>query len=738
MASSGNSSQTGAAAVAGSLVGKSLKRARKSIAVPASKSKTKTRTRRTRKPWNAGKSTGGEAPRLPMGAGLPSDGKYGEDRADDSLDIEMEGFSDSEGLHSGSSTLDYTVEFARFTPGVQDAATVLPTHKRRSAEYVAKLACLEVDSSYAKNGMPESHQFECPTCTKSDHYMRKLPGGVVYSGFFDGNGAPIDVIQNIRWTEFRFFRAPKLPTLGLLQIELDEEMLEQQVPFRKTKIVAEGYASGVVCVTDIITHGLKAPDIPLDNVASPRPLVIQVVKFNLLTEAGSVSYTNRIHQAMNAFRSEVFNNIICFPTANLQPRLVADFAARYVEQAIYRQNPTDAALHLILEGDSRLGIHSKILRLGHSVNDKVAVVGFFCSMTRRKPVLNVFSDGRIRRAVDALRRRVSDPDSADTLGWTLGVDLEHLARVIRKAIEHKVVLPIVASEYFGLTVPERHSLLATWRPAARQVYAQNVAFVDQNGVSLIWYLPDLIPTGIKNKLFRKTALIQPKIVTLALEPTPPGLVAIPHSASDHGRFLDNYMRPVVFPGICEFSYGLRHEQSDIIVEPSASLRHPPELKPETEEWLFQISPLQIAVSLVLSVIHPDLFDGGKAVLDQCCLSTSLHTSEWAKNWNSVFTSLTVSAGRVTEPHVHNKGASNYFDAFVGLGTASKPKMILQELNACFSYKAGAGMFFAGNSWTHEVPDWGRGERVSYTSCILPEMIEFGTERIDSYGLKITL
>ncbi|THU84542.1 hypothetical protein K435DRAFT_577489, partial [Dendrothele bispora CBS 962.96] len=129
------------------------------------------------------------------------------------------------------------------------------------------------------------------------------------------------------------------------------------------------------------------------------------------------------------------------------------------------------------------------------------------------------------------------------------------------------------------------------------------------------------------------------------------------------------------------------------------------------------------VSLVLSVIHPELFEAGKHVLDYCCHPSSHNgrTSEWASKWNSVYTALTVISGRKAVPHVDSHGRCNYFDGLVSLGTASKPKIIFKELDAVFVYKAGTAIFFSDRGWTHAVPHWGSGERVCYASYMRPEI-----------------
>jgi len=86
--------------------------------------------------------------------------------------------------------------------------------------------------------------------------------------------------------------------------------------------------------------------------------------------------------------------------------------------------------------------------------------------------------------------------------------------------------------------------------------------------------------------------------------------------------------------------------------------------------------------------------------------------------------------------VDSHGRANYFDTLIGLGTASKPKIIFNELDAVFSYKAGTAVIFSGKGWTHEVPDWGTGERVCYASYMRPEMIQAHGQHVDTWGIRV--
>ncbi|KAK7455237.1 hypothetical protein VKT23_011110 [Stygiomarasmius scandens] len=358
----------------------------------------------------------------------------------------------------------------------------------------------------------------------------------------------------------------------------------------------------------------------------------------------------------------------------------------------------------------------------------------------------VFSrDRRFLKAVEDLRTNVWRPDKRiERLDWVFGVDVERIARALRNAIRNKVVLPIKAGEYFALSPPQRDQKLSGRQ---HQLYDEGVVFVDEDGVSLVWYLPDLLSNEVKSKIHHKTILIQRKFASFVaaandVEVGEGSTRAKKRRKISEHQFIDRKVIPTVFPGVCTFSLACKDLNHDGPMRPqSMNLETPVDMVPQTEEWLTQISEHQIIVSLVLSFIHPELYQVGKRTLEKCFQEAPHQTLEWGtvewgKKWNSVFTTLTVVSSRTTVRQVESEGAVNYFEALMGVGTANKATLSLHELNVSFRYKSGTGVFFSGQGWTHEIPDWDTGEYLSYESRIQPEMIEYGGDKVEGYGLKL--
>ncbi|KAF5333747.1 hypothetical protein D9758_017914 [Tetrapyrgos nigripes] len=362
-------------------------------------------------------------------------------------------------------------------------------------------------------------------------------------------------------------------------------------------------------------------------------------------------------------------------------------------------------------------------------------------MGRTKHRLNVFCDSRWEEHVLNLETYLTTHSStAIALGWTRGVDINNIAQQLKKAMDHPVVLPICAVEYFGLTIEKRHGALAKWRNSAQRHFSAPTVITDQEGISLIWYLPNLLNQGLQAKLLRATSLINCKLAS--------SIRLADHSWQEHeysktqrgwrddeNLFVPSCRHSTVVPGVRNFSFGWRgsgHLWTEDPVKTSRSLTHNARDIPNTQQWLESVAPLQLTVSLILSFIHPELYQAGKTALDNCCKPSADLTQEWAKRWNSVYTALCVISSHRAVPHVDSHGDPKYLDALASLGTTKKAKMVFHELNASFSYNPGTVMFFSGKGWTHEVPLWGVGDRVCYASYMRPEMMAEHNVEVSGY------
>ncbi|THU94503.1 hypothetical protein K435DRAFT_860463 [Dendrothele bispora CBS 962.96] len=360
--------------------------------------------------------------------------------------------------------------------------------------------------------------------------------------------------------------------------------------------------------------------------------------------------------------------------------------------------------------------------------------------------VNIFQTEEMIDAVNTLRLCLSGNMECQNLKPVQGVNLARLGNALRNAVVHKVVLPIKASSYFSLSIEQRHKQLDRWRSEKAQprLFSDKTVFVDEEGIALLWYLPNLLDHEVKHQVYRSTSLIDRKLVEgVQKHSSMNNAVSKKHKGwrSDHELFSESRPKQHVRQGVANFSFGWRgsgREWTDDDIASSLSLRGNNSDVLSAQQWLRRISTLQLTVSLALSAIHPDLFEAGRDVLEYCSRPDSHkgRTSEWASRWNSVFSALTVICDRRTPAHIDSHGCPNYVDALVSLGTASTPTLFFRELNAKFSYKSGTVVFFSGRGWTHEVGDWGAGQRVCYASYIRPEIIEAHRSSVTGWGIRV--
>jgi hypothetical protein len=113
----------------------------------------------------------------------------------------------------------------------------------------------------------------------------------------------------------------------------------------------------------------------------------------------------------------------------------------------------------------------------------------------------------------------------------------------------------------------------------------------------------------------------------------------------------------------------------------------------------------------MSLVHPELHQLGMAGLEQ--LRKAPETADLAAEWTSVFTGVSVVVNRVTKPHRDRKAELPWYDLLVSLGTHQQAKLGLPELGLELHYPPGTAVAFCGNLFTHEVGNWGEGDRLCY-------------------------
>jgi hypothetical protein len=121
---------------------------------------------------------------------------------------------------------------------------------------------------------------------------------------------------------------------------------------------------------------------------------------------------------------------------------------------------------------------------------------------------------------------------------------------------------------------------------------------------------------------------------------------------------------------------------------------------------------EIFLNLVLSLIHPELFESGVLMLRK--LRTLDATQTIALEWQSVYTGIQIISNRLTPSHRDSKGRPEWFDILASYcGGGSTPSLLVHDLGLDLEYSSGTVVGICGTVFQHEVRSWGGGDRVCY-------------------------
>lgn len=145
--------------------------------------------------------------------------------------------------------------------------------------------------------------------------------------------------------------------------------------------------------------------------------------------------------------------------------------------------------------------------------------------------------------------------------------------------------------------------------------------------------------------------------------------------------------------------------------PSLNLRT--QLYLGSPKWLQISNDVEKFLNLTLSLIHPELFECGLLMLRK--LRESDDTKDVARQWQSVYTGISIISNRITPSHRDSKGRPEWFDLLLNYGNGGRPRLLLKDLGMDLDYSSGTVVGFCGSILDHEVRSWGSGERVCYAN-----------------------
>lgn len=143
--------------------------------------------------------------------------------------------------------------------------------------------------------------------------------------------------------------------------------------------------------------------------------------------------------------------------------------------------------------------------------------------------------------------------------------------------------------------------------------------------------------------------------------------------------------------------------------PSLNLRTSLHLGPKCIEISNEVERY---INLTLSLIHPTLYKSGLLMLRK--LRNLDPTKEVSRNWQSVYSGISIISNRITPLHRDSKGRPEWFDTLVSyskIGTS--PRLLIKDIGLDLNYSSGTVVGFCGSVFEHGVQHWGSGDRVCY-------------------------
>ncbi len=130
---------------------------------------------------------------------------------------------------------------------------------------------------------------------------------------------------------------------------------------------------------------------------------------------------------------------------------------------------------------------------------------------------------------------------------------------------------------------------------------------------------------------------------------------------------------------------------------------------------------QDTLNKILALVHPQLYQDGLAALEG--LQAQATSKDIASQWSSVYSGISVIANRLTKAHCDNNAKPSWYDLLVALGSYASTRLRLAELGLELEYTPGTVVPLCGNVFTHEVGDWGDGDRLCYAQFMREAVID---------------
>jgi hypothetical protein len=152
------------------------------------------------------------------------------------------------------------------------------------------------------------------------------------------------------------------------------------------------------------------------------------------------------------------------------------------------------------------------------------------------------------------------------------------------------------------------------------------------------------------------------------------------------------------------------------VTPSQSLQFS-----EVQEALHCTAALDELMNFIVYITHLAQYEASVQGMANVKAKEGNVIRESLSQWASIFTGQTWIINKKSPPHCDSSGFTAGFDYLTVLGTASS-MLTLQDVNITAKYQPGTVVGLPGKALTHEVREWGEGDRICVANWIRKRLL----------------
>jgi hypothetical protein len=128
---------------------------------------------------------------------------------------------------------------------------------------------------------------------------------------------------------------------------------------------------------------------------------------------------------------------------------------------------------------------------------------------------------------------------------------------------------------------------------------------------------------------------------------------------------------------------------------------------------------QSLLDLLLLLTHPGQYSAAVQIMAQLRSDPALSGPHpKVESWPSdAWQGISAIINRLTPPHRDASGSKAAYDLLLAAGDAKRAQLLLQDIGASLAYGPGTAVLITAALLTHEVQQWGDGDRICYAQWL---------------------